>query len=370
MSFSDLSWMQRALNLAELAQPNCPPNPAVGCVIVKDRQVIGEGYTQETGKAHAEVMALRDAANRGNSVEGATVYVTLEPCSHYGRTPPCAKALIEAKPARVVAALQDPNPLVAGNGLKMLKDAGIQVECGICSKEAHEMNIGFFKRIQTGMPFVRTKMAMSLDGNIALKSGESKWITEEISRTDGQHWRARVGAILTGSGTVLADNPQLNVRLPGTKRQPLKVIVDSNLKLNPDSKIFQDGKVLLVCSRYDVVKVGNFEALGVEVLVLPGKDGKVDLKALMAELGKREINEVHVEAGPRLNGALVKDNLIDEFLIYVAPMFIGDGIRLLDLPQCKSLAEAPRMKIVSADLLNTDLRIRLRAAEEKPSADK
>ncbi len=368
MSFSDLSWMQRALKLAELAQPNCPPNPAVGCVIVKDRQIIGEGHTQETGKAHAEVMALRDAAAKGNSVEGATVYVTLEPCSHYGRTPPCAKALIEAKPARVVAALKDPNPLVAGNGIKMLKDAGIEVECGVCAKEAQEMNIGFFKRIQTGMPFVRTKMAMSLDGNIALKSGESKWITEEISRTDGHRWRARVGAILTGSGTVLADDPQLNVRLPGTKRQPLKVIVDSHLRLNPDAKIFQSGKVLLVCAHYDIVQAQTFEAMGVEVLELPGKDGKVDLPALMAVLGKREINEVHVEAGPRLNGALVKDNLIDEFLIYVAPMFIGDGIRLLDLPPCKSLNDAPRMKIVSADILNKDLRIRLRAEDNQSEA--
>ena len=214
MSFSDISFMKRALALAENALPNCPPNPAVGCVIVKDRKVIGEGFTQKTGEAHAEIMALRDAQSRGESVEGATVYVSLEPCSHYGRTPPCALALINAKVGRVVAALKDPNPAVAGRGLKMLEEKGVQVESGICAEEAEEMNIGFLKRMRTGLPFVRSKIAMSLDGDIALSNGQSKWITGKLAREDGQMWRARAGAILTGSSTVAVDNPQLNVRLP------------------------------------------------------------------------------------------------------------------------------------------------------------
>ncbi len=360
MSFSDTSYMQRALALAAKATPNCPPNPAVGCVIVKDQQIIGEGFTQETGKAHAEIMALRDAQAKGNSVQGATVYVTLEPCAHQGRTPPCAKALIAAKVARVVAALKDPNPLVNGKGLAMLAEAGIATECGICEKEAYERNIGFIKRVQTGMPFVRTKMAMSLDGQIALSSGESKWITSEESRNDGQNWRARSGAILTGSGTVMADNPQLNVRLSGVGRQPLKVIVDSNLTVNPESTIFQTGKILLVCARYDIVRAQAYEEQGTEVVEMPDSQKRVDLKALLQELGKREINEVHVEAGPRLNGALVQAGLIDEFLVYVAPKFLGKGKGLLDMPPFHSLADTPKMKIISVDQLGEDLRIRLR----------
>ena len=241
MSFSDCSYMRRALELAKKARFNCPPNPAVGCVIVKDRRIIGEGFTQKTGEAHAEVMALRDAASRGESVEGATVYVTLEPCSHYGRTPPCALALKNAKVARVVAALKDPNPLVADKGLKMLEEAGVKVECGLEAEEAEEINRGFLKRQREGMPWVRTKMAMSVDGNTALANGKSQWITSEEARADGHFWRGISGAVLTGLGTVLADNPQMTARFEGVTRQPLKVVVDSNLSLNPDLKIvFED----------------------------------------------------------------------------------------------------------------------------------
>ncbi len=360
MSFSDISYMQRALALAAKAVPNCPPNPAVGCVIVKDRQVIGEGYTQKTGSAHAEVMALRDAQAKGNSVAGATVYVTLEPCSHYGRTPPCALALIKAGVARVVAALEDPNPLVAGKGLKMLAEAGIEIDCGVCAKEAREMNIGFLKRMRTGSPYVRTKIAMTLDGNIALSNGESKWITAEESRRDGHVWRSRAGAILTGSGTVRADDPQLNVRLPDVDRQPLKVVLDSDLTLDPDLKIFQGGKVLLVCARYDIVRAQIFEDMGVEVIELGNGQGKVDLQALVKELGKREINEVHVEAGSRLNGALVQEGLIDEYLLYVAPKFFGEGKRALSLPEYNAIDEAPSLEIVTCELLGADLRLQLR----------
>ena len=222
MSFSDCSYMRRALELAKKARFNCPPNPAVGCVIVKDRRIIGEGFTQKTGEAHAEVMALRDAASRGESVAGATVYVTLEPCSHYGRTPPCALALKNAKVARVVAALKDPNPLVAGKGLKMLEEAGVKVECGLEAEEAEEINRGFLKRQREGMPWVRTKMAMSVDGNTALANGKSQWITSEEARADGHFWRGISGAVLTGLGTVLADNPQMTARFEGVTRQPLK----------------------------------------------------------------------------------------------------------------------------------------------------
>ncbi len=360
MSFSDISFMKRALALAEKAQPNCPPNPAVGCVIVKDRRIIGEGFTQKTGQAHAEVMALRDAKAKGENVEGATVYVTLEPCSHYGRTPPCALALIEAKVARVVAALKDPNPEVSGRGLKMLADKGVQVECGICAEEAEEMNVGFLKRMRTGLPFVRSKIAMSLDGDIALSNGQSKWITGELARKDGHKWRARSGAILTGSGTVAADNPLLNVRLPEAERQPLKVIVDSHLTLNPELKIFETGKVLLVCAKYDIVRAQEYEDMGVEVIELPGPDGKVDLKALVEELGRREINEVHVEAGPGLNGALTELDLIDEYLIYVAPKILGDGVRAFNLPKFRCIDEACQLEFKSMQMIGKDVRFQLR----------
>ena len=360
MSFSDCSYMRRALELAKKARFNCPPNPAVGCVIVKDRRIIGEGFTQKTGEAHAEVMALRDAASRGESVEGATVYVTLEPCSHYGRTPPCALALKHAKVARVVAALKDPNPLVAGKGLKMLEEAGVKVECGLEAEEAEEINRGFLKRQREGMPWVRTKMAMSVDGNTALANGKSQWITSEEARADGHFWRGISGAVLTGLGTVLADNPQMTARFEGVTRQPLKVVVDSNLSLNPDLKIFQGGKTLLVCAHYDIVRAENFESQGVEVIELPGKDGKVDLRALMKELAKREINDVHVEAGARLNGALAMEGLIDEYLIYVAPVFLGDGRRLLDLPSFKDLCEGVALEFTDIQKVGPDVHCLLR----------
>lgn len=360
MSFSDISFMKRALALAENALPNCPPNPAVGCVIVKDRKIIGEGFTQKTGEAHAEVMALRDAQFRGESVEGATVYVSLEPCSHYGRTPPCALALINAKVGRVVAALKDPNPAVAGRGLKMLEENGVQVESGICAEEAEEMNIGFLKRMRTGLPFVRSKIAMSLDGDIALSNGQSKWITGKLAREDGQMWRARAGAILTGSSTVAVDNPQLNVRLPDVQRQPLRVIVDSHLTLNPELRIFETGPVLLVCARYDIVRAQVFDDMGVEVLELPAPDGKVDLQALIKELARREINEIHVEAGPKLNGALTELGLIDEYLIYMAPKLLGGGMRAFRLPSFHNLEEVPQLEFKSMQKVGEDVRFQLR----------
>lgn len=360
MSFSDISYMRRALELARKAQFNCPPNPAVGCVIVKDRRVIGEGFTQKTGQAHAEVMALRDAAKNGESTEGATAYVTLEPCSHYGRTPPCALALREHKIARVVAALEDPNPLVAGKGFQMLRDGGVSVECGVCAEEAEEINKGFLRRQRTGLPWVRSKIAMSMDGDTALANGQSKWITSEDARRDGQLWRARAGAILTGRGTIEADNPKLNVRIEGVDRQPLKVIVDSEMKLGTEYQIFHEGKTLLVCAKTDKEKAEKFKELGVEVLELPGEDGKVDLKALVKELGKREVNEVHVEAGAKLNGALARAGLIDEFIVYVAPLFMGEGRRPLDLPQLDEMSQVTRLEFTEMERIGPDVRLILR----------
>lgn len=363
MSFSDISYMHRALELAKRARFNCPPNPAVGCVIVKDRRIIGEGFTQKTGEAHAEVMALRDAASRGENVEGSTVYVTLEPCSHYGRTPPCALGLINAKVARVVAALKDPNPLVSGKGLKMLEEAGVKVECGLGAEGAEEINRGFLKRQREGLPWVRTKVAMSLDGNTALTNGQSQWITSEEARHDGHFWRAISGAVLTGAGTVSADNPLMSARLEGVERQPLKVVVDSNLSLSPDLRIFQEGRTLLVCAHYDIVRAEAFESMGVEVIELCGENGKVDLKALMKELARREINDVHVEAGPRLNGALAMQNLIDEYIVYVAPVFLGNGRRLLDIPALTDLREGVALEFTDIEKVGPDLRLLLRPSK-------
>lgn len=361
MSFSDISYMRRALELARKAQFNCPPNPAVGCVIVKDRRIIGEGFTQKTGQAHAEVMALRDAEKRGESTEGATAYVTLEPCSHYGRTPPCALALREHKLARVVAALEDPNPLVAGKGFEMLRQGGVEIECGVCSEEAEEINKGFLRRQRTGLPWVRSKIAMSVDGDTALANGKSKWITSEEARRDGQLWRARAGAILTGRGTIEADNPKLSVRVEGVDRQPLKVIVDSDMKLGTEYQIFHEGANLLVCAHRNEEKAKEFEALGVEVLELAGKNGKVNLKALIKELGKREINEVHVEAGSRLNGAMASEGLIDEYVIYIAPLFMGEGRRPLDLPQLSDMSEVKRLEFTGMEKIGPDVRLILRS---------
>ncbi len=347
--------MHEALKLADCASFNCPPNPAVGCVIVKDNQIIGSGYTQKTGCAHAEVMALEDAKKRNKKIEGATAYVTLEPCSHWGRTPPCALALQKSGVKRVVVAIEDPNPLVSGKGMKILRDSDIEVTLGVCEKEATERNIGFICRMKTGLPFVRSKIAMSLDGKTALINGSSQWITGESARKDGHFWRARAGAILTGSGTVREDNPQMTVRLDGVDRQPLKVIVDSNLSLDPGLKIFQEGAVLLVCAKRNEEKALAFERMGVEVLELPDECGQVDLKAVIRELGQREINEVHVEAGAILNGALAKLNLIDEYLIYVAPKIIGPGRDMMFLAAVQHLSQVVVLEHKSVKQIGTDL---------------
>ena len=303
--------MRRALALAEQAMFTTTPNPRVGCVIVQDERVIGEGFTQPAGQDHAEVQAMKDARARGETLRGATAYVTLEPCSHYGRTPPCAKGLIEAGVKRVIAAMEDPNPVVAGRGLAMLRDAGVDVRCGLLEQEAREMNIGFVARMTRGTPWVRLKVAASLDGKTALNNGASQWITGAAARADGHAWRARACAILTGIGTVREDDPSLTVREVQTTRQPLRIVVDSHLDISPAARVLADGNALVVCADGDAARVARLRDLGVEVLDLPNANGKVELPALLRVLGERQLNEIHVEAGYKLNGSLLREHCVD-----------------------------------------------------------
>ncbi|MBI3284749.1 MAG: bifunctional diaminohydroxyphosphoribosylaminopyrimidine deaminase/5-amino-6-(5-phosphoribosylamino)uracil reductase RibD [Burkholderiales bacterium] len=354
---TDLRYMQMALALAARATIATSPNPKVGCVLVKDGQVIGQGWTQPVGQAHAEVQALRDAGAQGQDPRGATAYVTLEPCSHYGRTPPCANALIAAGVSRVVAALQDANPQVAGNGLAMLRAAGIAVECGLLASEAREMNLGFFKRMESGRPWVRLKVAASLDGVTALANGHSQWITAPEARQDGHLWRARADAILTGIGTVLADDPQMNVRGVETSRQPKKFVVDTWLRLPPAAKLLQDGGATVVCAQPDPRKQAALQAAGAEVLYLPGPHGRVNLPELMLELGRRQVNEVHVEAGAILNGALIEQGCVDELLIYLAPKLLGDGAGLFALPELTQVDQARVVRFHQVQQLGETLRV-------------
>ncbi len=359
---SDLDYMKRALELARKARPISPPNPSVGCVIVRNDRILGEGFTQKTGSDHAEIQAIKNANANGFDIEGATVYVTLEPCSHYGRTPPCALRLIKEKVARVVVACLDPNPLVAGRGIGMLREAGIEVEAGVLQKEAWQMNAGFMTRMTEHRPWVRAKVAMSLDGFTALANGESQWITGEAAREDGRRWRCEAGAILTGLGTVMADEPSLTARVNGLlqERQPIKVLLDSDLRVNPENPFFKEGKVLVVCAQESSDKAAALRQIGAEVMSMPGKDGRVDLKALMAELARREVNEVHVEAGAILTGEMVKEGLVDELLCYIAPKILGAGRSAFRLPAVEKLSDCKEWQIVETALLGNDVRMILR----------
>ncbi len=355
---SDRQFMSRALVLAARALYDAAPNPRVGCVIVREGRVIGEGWTQAPGSNHAEIEALLDARRNGHDVRGATVYVSLEPCSHFGRTPPCATALIEAHVSRVIAAVEDPNPLVAGGGLEMLRSAGVDVRCGLLEQEAAEINIGFFARMQRGRPWLRMKIAASLDGKTALENGVSKWITSEEARRDGHAWRARSDAVLTGIGTVQADNPRLDVRLVETRRQPLRVVVDSRLEVDPGALVFEgEGKVLVATAVSAPARAAALRARGAEVVALPNESGKVDLVALMKELAHRHINEVHVEAGFRLNGSLVRAGVVDELLVYLAPLLIGEAQGMLHLPALSDLAHAQRLEFREVTPVGEDVRI-------------
>ena len=355
--------MRHALALAEQAIGLSDPNPRVGCVIVaKDGAVIGAGHTQAAGQAHAEVMALRDAAARGADVRGATAYVTLEPCSHHGRTPPCCDALIAAGLGRVVAAVVDPNPQVAGTGLARLQAAGILTESGLLGDESRELNIGFFSRMQRGRPFVRMKIAASLDGRTALMNGVSQWITAAPARTDGHAWRKRAGAILTGIGTVRDDDPRLDVRLVETDRQPLRVLIDSRLEIPANARLLAPpGEVLIYCA-VDPASRPDLSAVGVALAALPGPGGKVDLAPVLADLGRRGINELHVEAGPKLNGSLLREGLIDELLVYMAPKLIGEGHGMAALGPLTTLSDALQWRWVDCQPIGSDLRLRARLA--------
>jgi diaminohydroxyphosphoribosylaminopyrimidine deaminase / 5-amino-6-(5-phosphoribosylamino)uracil reductase len=345
------------------------PNPCVACAIWENEALLGDGITQIAGFDHAEVQAVKAAlANpaSGGTLAGATAYVTLEPCSHHGRTPPCADLLIKHKFARVVVAVRDPNPQVNGGGIARLRAAGIEVDVlditaqneeGRIARAARELNIGFFSRMQRGRPWVRLKVAASLDGITALASGESQWITSEVARADGHHFRARSCAVLTGVGTLKADDPQLNVRLVETPRQPRKILVDSLLDAPLTAKLFQQGTVWIFCGAADAQKAKAFQAAGHDVIALPDANGKVDLAAMMNELGKREINELHVEAGYKLNGSLLKAGVVDELLLYLAPKLLGQGMGVAQIGPLAELSQAETLQIHSADKVGDDLRI-------------
>ncbi len=327
---ADREFMARALGLAARGLFTTTPNPRVGCVVVRNGEVVGEGFHERAGEPHAEANALAAAGARA---AGATVYVTLEPCSHHGRTPPCADALIAARVRRVVAAMGDPNPKVAGEGFERLRAAGIEVESGLLEDEARELNVGFVSRLTRGRPWVRLKVAATLDGRTAAANGQSQWITSEASRRDGHRWRARACAVLTGIGTVKEDDPRLTVRDVATTRQPVKVLVDSRLEVPLDARILDGGHVLVAAASADRAKIAALQAKGAEVVVLPNAAGKVELADLMRELARRELNEIHVEAGFKLNGSLVAAGVVDELLIYLAPSLLGDGgSGMFDLP--------------------------------------
>jgi diaminohydroxyphosphoribosylaminopyrimidine deaminase / 5-amino-6-(5-phosphoribosylamino)uracil reductase len=340
------------------------PNPRVGCVLTDaNGQVVGTGHTQPIGGPHAEVMALRDAAARGHSVEGATAYVTLEPCAHHGRTGPCCDALIAAGIRRVVASIADPNPLVAGQGFERLRTAGVDVEVGPGAIESRELNIGFFSRMVRKTPWVRMKTAASLDGKTALTNGTSQWITGDAARADGHAWRARASAVLTGVGTLIEDNPRLDARGTGTPRQPHLVIVDSRLQTPPDARLFEipDRPVWIYAAHRAEARAAALEAKGATVTVLANADGKVDLAAMLRDLAVREVNELHVEAGHKLNGSLMREGLVDELLVYLAPKFLGDGFGMASQPYAggplTTLVDAVALDFHSVDRFGPDLRI-------------
>ena len=375
LAAQDSRWMAQALRLAEQGLYSTSPNPRVGCVLVSDEKCVGSGWHRRAGEPHAEVLALREA---GDKARGATAYVTLEPCSHHGRTPPCADALVAAGVARVVVAVQDPNPKVAGAGVARLRAAGIAVDCGLMEAAARELNIGFFARMSRGTPWLRSKIAMSLDGRTALATGASKWITGAAARLDVQHWRARSCAVLTGIATVMADDARLNVRDIMTERQPLRVVLDSRLRMPLTARILQslpspaggesmargaepvggEGMVLIYTAARDAEKIAALEKTGATVNVLPGSDGKVDLNAVLHDLAQRECSEVLLEAGSTLNGAMLRAGLVDELLLYVAPQLLGDSARgIAQLGELISLDQRVDLKWQDVRQVGNDLRI-------------
>lgn len=356
----DYRWMARALELAERGLFTTTPNPRVGCVIVRDGRCVGEGWHVRAGEPHAEVHAL---AMAGEAARGATAYVTLEPCSHHGRTPPCAEALVRAGVGRVVAAMEDPNPLVAGRGLARLREAGIATLSGVLEAEARELNLGFVSRMTRGRPWLRLKAAATLDGKTALENGVSQWITGDDARRDAHRWRARSCAVLTGIGTVRDDDPQLNVRAIPTDRQPLRIVVDARLDTPLNAKLLDGGPVLIAGAIDDPARIAALRHRGADVVILPNQGGKVDLPALLAELGRRGINEVLAESGFKLNGSLLREGCVDELILYLAPVLVGDAARgLFNLPALESLADKRRLAFRDVRLVGGDLRIVARPA--------
>ena len=383
-SSADISYMSRALQLAERGLYTTDPNPRVGCVLVKDGKVVGEGWHAVAGGPHAEVVALQQA---GEAARGATAYVTLEPCCHHGKTPPCSEALIQAGVVRVVAAMEDPNPRVAGEGMKQLQQAGIEAVSGLLQAQAEALNPGFVQRMRIGRPFVRSKLAMSVDGRTAMASGESKWITGEAARRDVQHLRARSSAIMSGIGTVLADDPSLTVRLdeeqgrssvvggrtPGatlgeeSPRQPLRVVLDPHLSTPENARFLtQPGKSLIVTATEEPELQERLEGAGAEVVYLPHGTDAIDLHALMRLLAEREINEVLLETGAILSGAVLRAGIIDELVIYMAPKLMGDGARgLFHTPGLDNLADAVSLDIQDVRAIGQDWRITAKVLTEE-----
>lgn len=360
---NDYDLMSQAIKLAERGLYTTSPNPRVGCVIVKNNQVIGCGWHECAGQPHAEINALNSA---GREARNATVYVTLEPCSHYGRTPPCAQALIKAGVARVMVAMLDPNPLVAGKGIAMLRQAGVIVQCGLLEAQARELNIGFISRMVRHRPWVRLKIAASLDGKTALSNGESQWITSEAARLDGHRLRAISCAILTGMGTVKRDDPQLTVRHVETSRQPLRIVIDNRLEISVNSKLLQGDKLWIFTAEKDESKKKILEDKGAHVIILPSNDGRVDLTQMMIKLVDLEINELLVEAGSTLSGAMVQAGLIDELIIYLAPCILGDRAQgMLNLPMLTTLAHRHKLELTDVRMIGADIRVTTRVINHK-----
>lgn len=366
LSAQDEALLLRAVNLASQSIGLSDPNPRVGCVLhAADGSLAGEGFTQRAGGPHAEVMAMRDAAANGKALAGGTAWVSLEPCAHHGRTPPCAEALIAAGLARVVVALTDPYDQVAGRGIGMLRAAGIEVDLagdGPARQAAEALNIGFLSRVVRGRPWVRMKLAASLDGRSALPDGRSQWITGVAARKDGHAWRRRAQAVLTGIGTVQADDPQLDVRLVPTHCQPRRVVVDSRLQLQPQARLLSStpGSVLVVGAQDNPERATALQDAGAQVRLLPGPGGRVDLHALLKQLAGEGVGELHVEAGAVLNGALLADNLVDELLVYIAPKLIGPGRPMADLPLLPGLDLAAAFRFTSSEMVGDDVRLLLR----------
>jgi diaminohydroxyphosphoribosylaminopyrimidine deaminase/5-amino-6-(5-phosphoribosylamino)uracil reductase len=351
----DHRWMARALRLAARGLTTTTPNPRVGCVLVRDGKVVGEGWHERAGEPHAEVHALRAA---GDAAAGATAYVTLEPCNHHGRTPPCVDALVAARVRRVVAAMEDPDPRTAGQGAARLRAAGIPVDIGLMASQARDLNLGFVSRLTRGRPWIRVKIAATLDGRTGLPNGASQWITGPDARRDGHRWRARSCVVMTGIGTLKDDDPRLTVRDVPAERQPVRVVVDSRLRIPVDARILDGGRVIVATAREDAEKTAALAGRGAEVWHLPDTDGKVDLQALARELAVHQFNEVLAEAGINLHSALLAAGVVDELLVYLAPKLLGAASRgMLQLPGFETVDEAVQLEFTDLRRFGPDLRI-------------